>query len=621
MSNNILDSINSPVDLKKLDIEEMLKLSDELREFIIDVVSKNGGHLAPNLGTVDISIALHYVFDTPKDKIVWDVGHQAYAHKIITGRRDFFKSLRLDGGCSGFLSREESTYDVFGAGHAGTALSAALGLAVARDRKNAKEKIIAVLGDGSLTCGTSLEALNSISEFTKDFIIILNDNKMSISANVGAISKSLNRIISTQGYNRLKKLAKNFIIRIPHLGRLVIKAIGRLEEAIKSVIVHGVFFEELRIRYIGPIDGHDIDELIRTLSAVKEFDSPVIVHVITEKGRGYKHAEKYPERFHGLPAFDPSTGENINGTEAASFSGAFGKILCEMANKNKDITAITAAMKQGTGLTSFAEKFPDRFFDVGIAEEHAVIFAAGLAIGGYVPFVAVYATFLQRALDYVYHDVCLQRLPVIICVDRAGIVEDGPTHHGIYDLSFLRAIPELAILSPKDSIELRKMMEWAYSRRLPAVIRYPRGECGEIAGSSEIECGKAEILREGDDIAIWASGRETDTALRTAEILSEKGINACVVNARFIKPLDAALLRAHASKMPIATIEDCALSGGLASAVRENLPLPYSHKIMRFGWPDEFIPHGKQENLKVKYHLDPKSIADDIIKTRSHPAG
>jgi 1-deoxy-D-xylulose-5-phosphate synthase len=618
MEKKILELINSPADLKKLNTKEISALSDEIREFIIEVVAANGGHLAPNLGTVELTLSLHYVFDAPSDKIIWDVGHQGYAHKILTGRREFFKTLRQYEGCSGFLSGNESEYDVFGAGHAGTALSAALGLAAARDRSKKKEKIVAVLGDGSLTCGSSLEALNNVSETTKDFIIVLNDNKMSISENVGAISKSLNRIISTQGYNRLKALARNFIGQIPHLGKLIIRGIGRLEEAIKSVIVPGVFFEELKIRYIGPIDGHDLSELIRTFTAVKDFEAPVIVHIITEKGKGYKFAEKFPEKFHGLAAFDPVTGENINCSAETSFSSEFGKALSEMAETKNDILAVTAAMKQGVGLAKFAEKFPERFFDVGIAEEHAVVFAAGLAAGGYVPFVAIYATFLQRALDYIYHDICLQKLPVIICADRAGIVDDGPTHHGIYDLSFLRAIPGLSILCPKDACELRKMMEESYNRRVPVVIRYPRGDSSAISAESNktenLEWGKAEILRDGEDIAIWALGRETRTAMEVAELLSKNGVKASVVNARFAKPIDRELLAAQIAKMPLASVEDCAISGGLASIMRENIPLSCHNDLIHFGWPDEIIGHGDRDLLRKKYQLDAESIAKKIMK-------
>ncbi len=613
MASKIIDGINSPTDIKKLSTEELATLADEIRGLIVEVVSVNGGHLASSLGAVELTLALHHVFKSPEDKIVWDVGHQSYAHKIITGRRDFFRTLRCHGGCSGFPSSAESEHDSFIAGHAGTALSAALGFAAARDINKGNEKVIALIGDGSLTCGSSLEALNNISTVTKDFIIVLNDNKMSISSNVGAISRSLNRIISTQGYNRLKTFAKNVIIKIPQLGRELIKMIGRFEEAVKSVIVPGVFFEELGIRYIGPIDGHDLEELIRTFDAVKKFGTPVIIHVITEKGRGYRHAEKMPEKFHGLPPFDLLTGEKINGNTEKSFSSVFGEQLTRMATEHNDIIAISAAMKIGTGLNDFASSFPGRFFDVGIAEEHAIIFAAGMAKCGKRPFVAIYATFLQRSLDYLYHDICLQNLPVIICVDRAGIVEDGPTHHGIYDLSFLRTIPGLSILCPKDARELRTMMSIAYEKQSPCVIRYPRGDASDFSLSTQIEWAKAQILREGRDISIWGMGRESLLALELASILSEKGIEATVVNTRFIKPFDAELLARLANKRLIVTIEDNCLVGGLSSLVRENLPSGFSPHILSFGWEDKIIEHGSPAEIRSAHGLNVETIAKKIL--------
>ncbi|HPN83971.1 MAG TPA: 1-deoxy-D-xylulose-5-phosphate synthase [Victivallales bacterium] len=612
MNEKILDRINSPTDLKSLPIGQLEKLAEEIRDLIIDVVSENGGHLAPNLGSVEMTIAIHRVFDSPSDKIVWDVGHQTYAHKIISGRREFFKTLRQYGGCSGFPSDSESEHDCFISGHAGTAISAALGFAAARDMKKGSEKIIALIGDGSLTCGSSLEALNSVASTTNNLIIVLNDNKMSISSNVGAISKSLNRLISTQGYNRLKALARNAVMKIPGLGRGIVKGIGRLEEAIKSVIVPGVFFEELGIRYIGPIDGHDIEEMIRTFNAVKNFETPVIVHLISEKGRGYSHAEKKPEKFHGLSPFNPDTGEKIKGGTENTFSSAFGDQLSKMASKNDDIVAITAAMKSGTGLENFAKDFPSRFFDVGIAEEHATIFAAGMAKSGLVPFLALYATFLQRSLDYVYHDICLQNLPVIICADRAGIVEDGPTHHGIYDLSFLRTVPGLSILCPKDSCELRMMMCAAYEKRTPCVIRYPRGDAGDFETSDQIVWGKAQFLREGKDLSIWASGRESLTAMKVAELLEKKGIKSSVINTRFIKPFDNVLLASEGNKKMMASIEDNSITGGLASAIREALPENSNARFIPFGWEDAVIEHGNPSKIRSAHDMTPEKIAKKI---------
>jgi len=437
---------------------------------------------------------------------------------------------------------------------------------------------------------------------------------MSISKNVGAISKSLNRLISTHGYNKLKSFSKDILLKFPGIGKQIIKAIGRIEEAIKSIIVPGVFFEELGIRYIGPVNGHDIPEMIRTFNAVKEFETPVIIHLITEKGKGYRHAEKMPEKFHGLSPFDLESGK-INGKFSISFSSVCGNELCKLAEKQKEVIAITAAMKTGTGLTEFAEKYPDRFFDVGIAEEHAVVFAASLAKTGYRPFVAIYATFLQRALDYIYHDVCLQNLPVIFCVDRAGVVEDGPTHHGIYDISFLRALPNISILSPKDDCEFHKMIIAAYTQKNPCVIRYPRGDASDFGETPEISWGKAQILKDGADISIWASGRESLTALKVSEILSEKGIKAKVVNARFLKPFDKELLLSDSQFKLIVTIEDNSSSGGLTSISREILSENTKKaKIINFYWPDKIIEHGNIEELKSEYKLSAEKIAENIEK-------
>ncbi|MFA7230570.1 MAG: 1-deoxy-D-xylulose-5-phosphate synthase, partial [Victivallaceae bacterium] len=436
---NLLDQINSPADLKQLSPEQMTTLAEEIRKLILNTVAANGGHLAPNLGIVELTLALHYVFDTPKDKLVWDVGHQGYVHKIITGRRDFFKTLRQHNGCLGFLSREESEYDAFGAGHAGTAISAAIGMAVAAERRHTDENVVAIVGDGSLGNGLSLEGLNNVHDNCRNLIIILNDNKMSISENVGAIPSYLNRIISGRSYNRFKALAKMMMNKLPrHEG--IHRGIQRLEEATKSMFLPGVFFEELGIRYIGPINGHDLPEIIRTLNGVKEFNRPVLVHVITEKGQGYSPAQAAPEKFHGLSSFDPATGLSSS-CPSNTFSKTFGLVMEELAAKNEELAVITAAMASGTGLSGFAKKYPEKFYDVGIAEEHAVVFAAGLAASGMRPVVAIYATFMQRAMDCVFHDVCLQNLPVIFCLDRAGIVDDGPTHHGIHDLAFFRCIP------------------------------------------------------------------------------------------------------------------------------------------------------------------------------------
>ncbi len=619
MENKILEKINNPEDLKLLSPGEKEQLACEIRSELIDVISKNGGHLAPNMGVVELTISLHSVFRAPEDKLVWDIGHQAYVHKLLTGRREFFRTLRKDGGCLGFLSRDESVYDSFGAGHAGTAISAALGMAAARDRKKGKEKIVAIVGDGSLNCGISFEALNHVSETTKDFIIILNDNKMSISKNVGGLSRSLNRIITHRSYNRFKNFSRTLVEKIPRIGKVITRQIGRLEEATKSILVRGVLFEELGFRYVGPIDGHNIEEMTRTFEGIREFEKPVIVHVVTEKGRGYKPAEEAPEKFHGLSCFDPETGEDINGPSTSSFSSVFGDAVCELAEKKNDVAAITAGMRTGTGLAEFSKKYPARFFDVGIAEEHGIVFAAGMATQGFRPVVAIYSTFLQRALDYVFHDVCLQKLPVIICEDRSGIVEDGATHHGIHDLSFLRNIPNISILCPADGCELRNMLFTAYERKEPVIIRYPRGSAvKKSAASDSIEktpWGLASVMKDGKDIAIWATGREAYTALEVSDILSNSGISAMVVNARFMKPFDAGLLLKHAETMPVATIEDCQIQGGLGSAVDEIL-IKTSHKgVYHYGWGNDVVPHGTISGIRKKAKFTSEDIAADILKS------
>lgn len=613
---NYLQSINSPADLKKLKTAELKDLAIEIRKELIDVVSVNGGHLAPNLGIVELTIALHYVFNTPSDKLVWDVGHQGYVHKLLTGRREFFKTLRQKDGCLGFLSRDESEYDTFAAGHAGTAISAALGMAAARDRQGGQEKVIAIVGDGSLNCGISLEGLNNVSETTKDMIIILNDNKMSISPNVGAIPRYLNHLISGKSYNRFKALGKMLLKRIPG-GSEIHKKISKLEEATKSLFVPGVFFEELGLRYIGPIPGHDINELIQTLNGIKDFTRPVIVHVITEKGRGYSHAEKSPESYHGLPSFDPRTGKVNGAPEAYTFSKAFGDAAVKLAEQHKETVFITAAMTAGTGLAELANKYPSQFFDVGIAEEHALVFAAGLAASGMRPVVAIYSTFLQRALDCVFHDICLQNLPVIICADRSGIVDDGPTHHGIHDLGFMRNMPNLAILSPKDGAELENMLFEAYTHNCPVLIRYPKAMATpELPSSREkISWGAAETLREGADIAIWAAGKEVFTALEIAGILKNDGISATVVNSRFLKPFDSGLLKKHAASMPVATLEDSQIQGGLGSIIDEELINVKHHNVIHFGWGLDIVPHGKISDLRASGGLTPEKIAENLISS------
>jgi 1-deoxy-D-xylulose-5-phosphate synthase len=614
----LLDNIQSPADLKKLSVDKLPALAAEIRQVLIDTVAETGGHLASNLGVVELTIALHYVFNAPKDKMVWDVGHQGYVHKLLTGRKELFKTLRNYEGCLGFLSRDESEYDCFGAGHAGTAISAALGMIVAAERKGSDEKVVAVVGDGSLNCGISLEGLNNISMNTRRLIIILNDNKMSISENVGAIPSSLNRIISGRGYNRFKNLAKMMVRKIPGHNDIS-KLIQRIEETTKSMFLPGVFFEELGLRYIGPLDGHDLPKLIRALDVLSETTRPLLVHVITEKGRGYQPAEAAPEKFHGLSSFDAATGES-NGKSGLTFSDAFGKTMIELAGQDENLAVITAAMAKGTGLTEFSEKYPDKFYDVGIAEEHAVVFAAGLAAAGLRPVVALYATFMQRALDCVFHDVCLQNLPVIFCLDRAGIVEDGPTHHGIHDLGFFRGLPNLTIMAPKDENELREMIFTAHELKSPVVIRYPRGASKNVKNLSDapplvLESAKAEVVREGKDGVIWAMGPEVFNAQDIANNLASQKIELAVVNIRFLRPFDAELLKKQAATMPVFTLEDCQITGGLASEVDEVL-INCNHKGVRhFGWQTEIIPHGTPKTLRKKHGMNPEKIMKIIVDT------
>lgn len=610
MDEKILDNISSPEDLKALAPRQLTALCSELRETIIDTVSKNGGHLAPNLGVVELTVALHSVFNMPEDKIVWDVGHQSYVHKLLTGRRDRFHSIRTDNGLSGFTLREESEFDCFSSGHAGTAISAAMGFAAARDARNGSEHVIAVVGDGSLICGLSLEALNNVRSSCRNLIIIVNDNKMSISKSVGAIPNYLNRIITGRSYNHFKAFAKMAVQRMPS-GSDIIGGIQKLEEATKSLFVPGVFFEEMGLRYVGPINGHKLPELIETFNRVKDFNRPVIVHVITEKGAGCEYAKGAPEKFHGVSSFNPHTGHSEHASSGINFSAAFGASMIELAEKDPEVVAITAAMRSGTGLLKFSEQFPDRFFDVGIAEEHGLTFAGGLAAGGMRPVVALYATFLQRGLDCVFHDICLQNLPVIICADRAGIVEDGPTHHGIYDESFLLSMPRLSVLAPKNETELKAMLFAAYEQKTPVAIRYPRGasKINDLPVPA-LEWGKAEVVRDGSDLAIWAVGREVRTALEAAGIL---GCSCRIVNTRFLKPFDKELFLSDAAKMPIFTIEDNLEGAGLDSIADKLLINAGHHGVHHFAWPaDKIIPHGTQSCLREKFGMTPKAIACKI---------
>lgn len=612
---DFLKDIDSPRDLKKLPLKALPEVSQEIRDLIVRTVSENGGHLASSLGVTDLTVALHYAFDVPADKIVWDVGHQAYAHKIITGRRDKFHTLRQDGGISGFPNLAESETDGFIAGHAGTAISAALGMAKARDLRDGTEHVLAVVGDGSLGCGISLEALNNVTESAKRFIIILNDNRMSISANVGGMTRYLNKLIGNSFYNKCKTLLKKMLRPIDPYDSIR-NMIRRMETAMKRILVPTVYFEELGIRYMGPIDGHNIAELVDVFRQIKAFDRPVMLHIVTTKGKGYKPAMKSPEHFHGVGKFDVTTGEIPS--SGWSFSSAFGHTMVELCKVHPDLYAITAAMCSGTGLKSLSEHLPERVMDVGIAEEHAVVFAGGLAVSGLRPVVAIYASFLQRAFDPVFHDICLQNLPVIFCCDRAGVVDDGPTHHGIQDLGFLAALPNLAVLQPKDENELRAMLHAAYERKTPVAIRYPRGTAPvpftpELPPQS-LEWGKSEVVREGKDVVIYALGRETYTALEVAQLLAAKGIEATVVNARFVAPFDTATLRAFTQ--PIVTIEDHVMDAGLAAVVaREMVKAGMSNKLLcSFGWPNTVLPHATVKTLRRKFALEPALVAEKILE-------
>jgi 1-deoxy-D-xylulose-5-phosphate synthase len=615
----LLDKINSPSDLRGLSIAELPILAAEMRELITDTVSKNGGHLASSLGSVELAIALHYVFDTPTDIILWDVGHQAYGHKIITGRRGLFPTLRRLGGLSGFPNKDENPdSDIFTTGHSSTSISSAIGLVTARDLENRHNKIVAVVGDAALAGGMSFEALNHAGHANKDLIIILNDNELSISQSVGALSKYLNRIIAAPAYNRIRKDVEKVVKRIPRFGFRAYRAARKLEEGLKNLLIPGMLFEEMGFRYFGPIDGHNITQLITTLRNLKDLEEPVLIHVVTKKGKGYKYAEENPASFHGTGPFDISTGDKAAASTGVTFTEAFGEAMMTFAAADPKVVGITAAMVDGTGLNSFAKAFPARFFDVGIAEEHAVTFAAGLARAGFKPVVAVYSTFMQRGYDQMVHDVCLQNLPVVFCLDRAGLVgEDGPTHHGAFDLAYLRHIPNLKVLAPATPAELKPMLEFALGSDRPVAIRYPKGSA-EFAGHSPtpIESGKSEVLRDGQDLTIISIGSMAGTALKASDLLLKKHIKAAVINARFAKPIDKALLSEISRKThKIVTLEDGVLDGGFGSAVLESLEeLKLSGlKVKRFGLPDRFIEHGKKEELFAKYSLTPEAICDVIV--------
>ncbi|MEW6457088.1 MAG: 1-deoxy-D-xylulose-5-phosphate synthase [Acidobacteriota bacterium] len=610
----ILDTINEPRDLKRLSKEELINLSQEIREEIIDVVSKNGGHLSSNLGVVELTLALHFVFDTPVDKILWDVGHQCYTHKLITGRRNRFKTLRQYKGIGGFPNIEESSFDIYNTGHASTSLSAALGMAVARDLKGEDFYIIAVVGDGSLTGGMALEALNQIGHLKKKLIIILNDNEMSISPNVGAISGYLNYLVSGQFFRRAKELTESAVKSIPAVGRLMFRVTRRFEEAVKKMLIPGSLFEDLGIKYMGPVRGHNIEMLIQTFYEAKKYNGPILIHTVTRKGMGYIPAQKEPSKFHSASPFDKKTGKFIVKDSPPTYSSIFGKTSVELAERDKRVIAITAAMPEGTGLMDFSKKFPNRFFDVGIAEQHAVNFACGLALQGYKPVVAIYSTFLQRAYDQIYHDVSLMNVPILFCLDRSGIVsDDGPTHQGIFDMAYLRPFPNVIIMAPKDENELRHMMYTGYLENRPVFIRYPKGYGIGIDIDKEFRVtpiGKSEILKDGDMGVIISIGSMVYPCLRVAQKLEREGKNLKVINARYVKPLDTELLLELSDNYNyLITAEEGIVNGGFGSAVREffDSKQKYSMKILSLGIPDVILPHGKREEILKLIELDEES--------------
>jgi 1-deoxy-D-xylulose-5-phosphate synthase len=622
---SILETIDSPEDLKRLPASRLPELAADLRRIIIKTCAANGGHLAPSLGVVELTIALHKVFTSPADKIVWDVGHQAYAHKLLTGRRDNFGTLRTLNGISGFPKRHESPHDVFDVGHSSTSISAATGLAVARDLGGRGNKVVAVIGDGSMTGGIAYEGINHAGELNKDMIIILNDNEMSIAENVGALSNFLSRTASSEFIHRFKKSTESFMKRL-EIGRGVLHVARKMEESFKGLFTPGMLFEAFGFEYIGPVDGHDLPALIETLENVKKFDNSVLIHVLTKKGKGYAPAEENPALFHGVGPFEIETGKVLKGKGgAASYTAVFGAALCRLAAEDDRIAAITAAMPDGTGLTGFSKEFPERFFDVGIAEQHGVTFAAGLAAGGYRPVFAVYSSFLQRAYDQVCHDVCLQNLPVTFAIDRGGVVgSDGPTHHGAFDLSYLRHLPNLTLMAPKDENELQHMLATAINIGTPAAVRYPRGNGYGVALDQKLEplpVGRAEVLREGDAAALLALGTMVHPALEAASALDAEGIALTVVNARFVKPLDETLIIALAEKFGIlVTLEENALQGGFGTAVLELLDQRGLHgiRVLRLGYPDAYIPQGEQHELRAMLHLDSSGIAASLRSFLTH---
>lgn len=617
--NIILNGIDSPRDIKKLSIIQLEKLATEIRELLISTVAQTGGHLASSLGVVELTLAIHRVFDSPRDKFIWDVGHQAYVHKIITGRRTQFGTLRTFGGISGFPKREESQHDAFGTGHSSTSISAALGMALARDADGQKHDVLAIIGDGSLTGGQAYEALNHAGDLGTNMIVILNDNEMSIAKNVGAMSDYLSKMRTAPTYAKVKHDIEFLLRRIPAIGDSVAKTVERVKDSLRYLLVPGMLFEELGFNYIGPIDGHNIQLLTEVLQQARNMEGPRLIHVLTRKGKGYIPAECHADKYHGVGPFCIESGEFKKSAGKRSYTSVFSDTLVKLAKQDSDIVAITAAMPEGTGLKNFALNFPKRFFDVGIAEQHAITMAAGLASQGKKPLVALYSTFAQRGYDQIVHDVCLQKLPIVFALDRAGIVgEDGPTHHGVFDYSYLRHIPNIVLLAPKDENELQHMLYSAFSINGPVAIRYPRGSGLGIpldADLKNVAVGSFEEIKQGKDITFVAIGAMVSICQDASKLLEERGIKAGVINARFIKPMDEAMLRRIAREVGvIVTVEDNVLAGGFGSAVLEvlsDLNLNWV-KTLRIGLPDKFIEHGTRSELLELYGLSPIKIADKV---------
>jgi len=614
----ILDRVQSPKDVKELNRKELDQLAQEIRDLIIQVVSKTGGHLSPNLGVVELTLALHQVFDAKEDKIIWDVGHQCYTHKIITGRKEQFKKLRQYEGLCGFPDRGESPYDVYNTGHASTALSAAAGMAAARDRNKEDYHVIAVVGDGSMTGGVAWEALNQIGHIRDRMIIVLNYNEMSISQNVGALSKYMEYLVSGQHYLKIKDTAKSVLKSVPAVGWPMIKIGRAVEEAVTKIFFPGLFFKELGIKYIGPVQGHNISSLLEVFEKAKKYDGPVLIHCVTKKGKGYGPAQKDSSAFHGTSPFDIETGKSLNNDKTLSFSKVFGQTAVKVGEADEKVVAISAAMREGTGLVEFSKKFPDRFFDVGIAEQHAVDFASGMALNGFKPIVAIYSTFLQRAYDQLYHDVCLMDIPMVFALDRSGIVpDDGPTHQGINDIVYLRHLPNMIVMAPKDENELQHMIHSALKYSHPVAVRFPKGKGIGVEMDKDLKAlplGKSEKLKEGKDL-LFAFGSMVFPALEAANALEKEGISLAVVNARFAKPLDEeAILQYARPGGVIVTVEEAILPGGFGSAVRELLDREkkFDLRFKPIGLPVEIYPVGKVDQIKRMYDLDTEGLIKQI---------